>query len=310
MPRESAIAVLSHVSAGSLGVFTREDAAELGITRKQLWSLHQARVIQRVLPGVYRFTAVAPSSEQSLRAALRWGGPDAAAAGRSGGEWYGLEGVRALQPEVIGARNRGKCPAIIVHRPEDLAPFMIRTHRGLRVTGVEATLVALAHVLEPEAFEVACEDARRRQLTSMPSLRAYLKRYGKPGRPGVAPMRALLDELDPKHPSRSTLEVKTRRLLVANGITDFVREFPLKWKGKTYFFDFALRSSRTILETNGRRWHDDPRDFEHDNEKWSVPARHDYRIVFATFDKVTRCPDALIAELRATLRRSGRTARL
>lgn len=299
MPRESAIAALSRAAADSLGVFTRDDAAALDISRKQLWTLHEARAIQRVFPGVYRLTAVALSNEQSLRAALRWGGPKSAAAGRSGGEWYGLEGVRAVQPEILGGRNRGKCPAIIVHRPTDLAPFMIRTYRGLRVTGVEATLVALAHVLAPEPFEIACEDARRRGLTSVPSLRNYVKRYGKAGRPGVGPLRALLDELDPKHASRSTLEVKTRRLLVANGITDFTREFPLTWKGKTYFFDFALRRSRAILETNGRRWHDDPRDFEHDNEKWSVPARHGYRIVFATWDKVTRCPQDLIDELRA-----------
>jgi len=227
MTRESPTGALSRISADTLGVFTGDDALALDISRKRLWSLHRAGVVQRVFPDVYRLTAVAPSHEQSLRAALRWGGPESAAAGRSGGEWYGLEGVRSIRPEILGPRNNKRCPAIIVHRPVDLAPFMIRTYRGLRVTGVEATLVALAHLLEPEAFEIACEDARRRQLTSVPSLRTYLKRHGKAGRPGVAPLRALLDQLDPKHPSRSTLEVKTRRLLVANGITDFTREFPL-----------------------------------------------------------------------------------
>jgi hypothetical protein len=38
-----------------------------------------------------------------------------------------------------------------------------------------------------------------------------------------------------------------------------------------------------ILETNGRRWHDDPADFERDQEQWSVPARHGFRLVFATW---------------------------
>ena len=142
----------------------------------------------------------------------------------------------------------------------------------MRVTGVEATLLRLAYVLDEEAFEVACEDARRRRLTSVAALRAYLDRFGQRGRPGVASMRRLLDQLDPVHPARSTLEVKTRRLLVAHGITDFVREFPLEWNGRTYRFDFAFPARATILETNGRRWHDDAGDYEHDNEKWSVPA--------------------------------------
>ena len=53
---------------------------------------------------------------------------------------------------------------------------------------------------------------------------------------------------------------------------------------------------------DGRRWHDDASDYEHDHEKWSVPARHGYRIVFATWDKVTRRPDELLGELTAAMR--------
>ncbi len=114
-------------------------------------------------------------------------------------------------------------------------------------------------------------------------------------------MRALLRQLDPVHPSRSTLEVKTRRLLVASGLHDFVREYPIVWNGRRYLFDFAFLSRRTILETNGRRWHDDPADYEHDNEKFSVQGRHGCKLVLATWDKVTRQPQALVAELRTTL---------
>jgi very-short-patch-repair endonuclease len=178
---------------------------------------------------------------------------------------------------------------------------MLRTQRGIRTTGVEPTLVALAATLEAEAFEIACEDARRRRLTSVPALNAYLARFGCAGRPGVGVLRGLLHELDPTHPSRSTLEVKTRRLLVAMGHTGFVREFPLEWNRRTYLFDFAFEREQTILEVNGRRWHDDSSDYEHDNEKWSVPGRHGYRIVFATWKKVTQNTDALLQELEATL---------
>ena len=114
-------------------------------------------------------------------------------------------------------------------------------------------------------------------------------------------MRRLLDQLDPQHPARSTLEVKTRRLLVSHGIIGFVREFPLDWHGRTHRFDFAFPDERTILETNGRRWHDDAADYEHDHEKWSVPGRHGYRIVFATWEKVERRPAHLLSELAAAL---------
>ncbi len=63
----------------------------------------------------------------------------------------------------------------------------------------------------------------------------------------------------------------------------------------------SASTGRAILETNGRRWHDDPLDYESDDEKFSVPIRHGYRILFATWAKVTRHPDELLTELAATL---------
>src|SRR5262249_51924950 len=156
-----------------------------------------------------------------------------------------------------------------------------------------ATMLALASRLDAQPLEVACEDARRRRLTTVPALDAYLQRYGRSGRRGAPRLRALLRELDPAHPSRSKLEVLTRRLLGDNRLGGFTREFPLTWGGRVYYFDFGYAADRLIIETNGRRWHDDPSDYEYDNKKWSVPALHGYRMIFATWDKVKYHPDAL-----------------
>ncbi len=302
MDQSAALAVISQLGSRQSGVFRGSDAVARGVARRQLVALCGTGVVDRLLPDTYRLTAITRSDEQGLRAALLWAGGEAAACGRSGGAWYGMEGVRARVPEIVvrpGAHPR--CGDVSVTRTTTLAPLMIRSVRGIRVTGVEATLVRLAHVLDEEALEVACEDARRRQLTSIPALRSYLDRHARPGQRGVAPLRAMLAGLDPVHASRSTLEVKTRRLLVERGIVDFVREYPLTWNSRTHRFDFAFVARRTILEVNGRRWHSDTSDHEHDNEKWSVPGRHGFKLVFATWAKVTRQPDGLVAELLATL---------
>jgi very-short-patch-repair endonuclease len=302
MAHESALGALSRLSAPAFGVFRGRDAVDLKVSRKQLAALRAAGVIERIHADTYRMTAVPRSNAQSLRAALLWAGETAAAAGRSAGELYGLEQVHAPKPEIVIPRScRVRSEDVVVHSTKDRHALLLRRRQGLQVTGVEPTLVALAASLESEAFEVACEDARRRGLTSVPALRSYLAQHAIGGRPGVAPLRALLDEIDPVHAARSTLEVKTRRLLVAHGFTEFVREFPLDWNNRRYLFDFAFESRRTILETNGRRWHDDPTDYEHDNEKWSVPGRHGYRLVFATWHKVTRTPSQLLGELSTTL---------
>jgi very-short-patch-repair endonuclease len=302
MLNSRSIGELSKLSAGSFGVFRGSEAVRAGVSRNQLTALIAAGVLERALPDVYRMTVVPSSDEQRLRAALLWAGETAVVAGLSAGALYRLEGVRSPRPEIVVPNsNHVRSKSVVVHRTDDQRPLMVRRFRGLQVTGVEATLVSLAHLLDGEAFEVACEDARRRRLTGVPALRAYLERFRRSRLHGFRATRDLLDDLDPVFPSRSTLEVKTRRLLVAHGITGFQREFPLEWDGHTHHFDFVFEPRRTILETNGKRWHDDASDYEHDNEKWSVPGRHGYRLVFATWEKVTRQPAQLLAELTATL---------
>ncbi|HEY3831716.1 MAG TPA: hypothetical protein VGO03_05445 [Acidimicrobiia bacterium] len=235
---------------------------------------------------------------QRLQAALLWAGPAAVGAGESAGGEYGLEGVLADRPELAVPRSFGKrCAGVTTTHTDRADALMVRRYNGVRITGVEATIVRLAHLLDGEALEIAFEDARRRKLTSMPAMTAYLDRHARRGQRGVATLRALMRELDPTHPSRSTLEVKTRRLLRANGINDFVREFPLEG----YFFDFAFLARNTILETNGKRWHDDPVDYEYNNKKWSIPGEHGIKLVFATWHKVTATPDDFIEQLRRTL---------
>jgi hypothetical protein len=301
--------LLSRLSASHDGVFRGSCAVESGVTRKQLSALLAAGVITRELPDTYRMTAVARSPAQHLRAALVWAGEDAAADGRCAAAIYNLEGIAARQPEIVVPHGRRvRAPGVTVRRATDFSALMVREHRGAGVTGIEATLVALAALVDEEALEIACEDARRRRLTSVPALRAYVDRFGRPGRPGIGSMRRLLAQLDPASPSKSTLEVKTRRLLVVAGLRDFVREFPLAWGGRVHCFDFAFEQRQTILETNGRRWHDDPVDYERDNEKWSVPGRHGYRLVLATWKKVTERPGELLAELATTLTACRRCA--
>ena len=70
MPKDPAPAVLLRLAVRSLGVFRGRDAAALGVARKQLTHLCASGIIERLHPDVYRMTAVAPSHEQHVRAAL------------------------------------------------------------------------------------------------------------------------------------------------------------------------------------------------------------------------------------------------
>jgi hypothetical protein len=175
MPESTALGALSRSSAPTLGAFRGRDAVAEGVSRKRLERMQSTGAIERFLPDTYCLTVVPASNAQRLHAAILWAGPETAVAVRSSGELYRFEGVRATKPEiVVPSRVRAKSRDVIVHHSDDRAAMMIRNVNGLPVTGVEATLLALAHVLDAEALEIACEDARRRQLTSVLALRAYL----------------------------------------------------------------------------------------------------------------------------------------
>ncbi len=135
MAQESPLGILSGLSARSLGVFRGRAAVELGLSRKQLTSLCKCGVVVRELPDTYRMTAVPRSGEQRIRAALLWAGDDAAAAGTSAGELFGLEGVCAPQPEIVVSRSsRIRSPRVIVHHSDDRAALMVRNLR--KVIGI------------------------------------------------------------------------------------------------------------------------------------------------------------------------------
>src|SRR5262245_18788875 len=152
LTREAASALLSSLSAKGGGVFRGAVAVAHGVHRNQLTALVAAGVVVRVFPDTYRMAAVPETDDLRLRAALCWAGEGAAAAGRSAGWVYRLEGVTASTPEVVVTRSRGaRHSDIVVRHVDEPAALMMRRYNGSPVTGIEATLLALAHELDGEA---------------------------------------------------------------------------------------------------------------------------------------------------------------
>ena len=235
-------------------------------------------------------SAIPRSNRERLRAALLWAGDQAAAAGRSAGELYGLEGVRSATPEIV-------VPSAL--RPRSAG---VRASRTLaRDRDAEARPRGrTARRLAPTcpSVEIACEDARRRRLRQFRAQRTGPFGGARRARVDACALgrsstrRIRLARRSRSRPDACSLRTASPTSCASSRST---------WNGRTYFFDFCFELERVILEVNGRRWHDDAADYERDNEKWSVPGRLGYRIVFATWDTVTRRPERLLNELAVTL---------
>ena len=256
MPKEAPAARLSRLSENSCGVFPRRSGEHGRRDREPMAAPLPPGVIERMLPHTYRMVAVSTSVRATIAGRPALGGDEAAAAGRSAGERYGLEGVHAVRPEIVvptrTARRTDFAKVYFGERAIDDPGGRRAAHDRRRGHAAAARARARQRGVRDRVRgrPAAATDLR-------PRAAAYLERHARRGRPGVGALRGCSPSSIPMHPARSTLEVKTRRLLVAHGFDDFVREFPLDWKGRTYRYDFAFPTRRTILETNGRRWHDD-----------------------------------------------------
>jgi very-short-patch-repair endonuclease len=250
-----------------------------------------------VLPGVLRIAGAPTSREQEFRSAILWAGHGALVSHRAAGELWPFDGVTATKPEItLPASVVKRVPQVIVHHTRTSLAER-RTRRGLPTTTPERTIIDLAGALRAEPLEIAFESARRDRLVTTKSVDRALERLGSRGRDGTASLQTLLNFLADEPPCESALEVITARMLRASDLPTPQRQVEVTAFGRKYRLDFAWPDARVALECDGRKWHES--DFERDRRRWSaISAATGYRIVWATWQRVRREPEQILAELR------------
>src|SRR4051812_37320203 len=103
---------LAEVAARQLGLFTRRDAADAGVSPSQLRRLVERGVVERIAPAVFRFAASARSWHQRVLAAVLDGGPECLASHRTAATLHGFDGFRSEVIEVL-------VPMAVFHRRKD-----------------------------------------------------------------------------------------------------------------------------------------------------------------------------------------------
>ncbi len=145
-------------------------------------------------------------------------------------------------------------------RPEDLI-----THRGIPTTTPIRTLLDLATILTPNQLEAAVSETDVLDLIDPETLRAELE--SRKGRPGVRPLRALLD----RHTYRMTeteLERRFLRIVKSTGLP--LPETQQQLAGRT---DFHWPALGLVVETDGWRYHRTAARQARDNRRMQAPRR-------------------------------------
>ena len=251
------ITAVEALAARQFGVFTRSQALALGVGPNSLRRCLGAGRWSRVLPTVYRVTAVPVSYRQRAMAAVLWSTPDGLASHATAARLWGLEGVHSDQIHLCVPRgHRLRHDHVVVHSTRDLIPADRSLVHGIPATSPLRTVLDLAEVLDSLSFEIAVEDGLRRRLFSPGQLLWRANDRAGSGLAGAAAIHSLLRRRATLGLTDSGWEVRVARVLTEAGLPEPVRQLEIQTPDGTRTVDLAYLGPPVVaFEYDSDRWH-------------------------------------------------------
>ena len=146
------------MAARSHGVVTRAELLDGGITKAEIDGRLRTGSLIAVFRGVYRVGHRAPSVEARYMAAVKAAGEGALLSGLAAAHLFGLVRGTAPPPEV-SARTERRIKGVQVRRVRRLGKGDGTVRRGIPVTTVPRTLIALSSLLSFDELAKAAHEA-------------------------------------------------------------------------------------------------------------------------------------------------------
>jgi very-short-patch-repair endonuclease len=301
-------AALGQLAAGQHGVFTLQQAVDLGISRDTRAHCIRTGRWQIVHAEVYRIAGVPESWRAALLAACFAGSPRGVASHRSAAALWDLPGRRTDLQEIICRRwRRTKQDGLVVHETSALREDDVTEVDGIPVTTVEYTLMALGAVCRPSVVEIALDAALRRELTTLGAVSTLLDSLGKRGRNGVGVLRKVLERRDPLATlPESVMETRLRQLLRRHGLPEPVLQFEIRHEGRFVArVDAAYPERRIAIEYDSYEHHTGKLALVRDSGRRNALVAIDWQTISVTAEDIRLGGDRVVGHLRAALRRAS-----
>ncbi len=275
------LAAITEVSSRQYGLFSRVQAAGLGISDCMLKRALLAGRINHEAEGVYGFPGWPDSWHRRLWRAYLATGPYAVVSFEAAAVLHGLTGFvlgRIVLTTPHGDHHwHGLCE---VRQSTDLRPEHIVMIGGLRVTSVVRTLFDLSAVTSPQRLALAIEDAHITRQCRLDALQAFYEDLRRPGKHGMRKLGRILAERGPGYvPPHSWLQRRLVKVLVAGGLPKPQLEVQLPWRTERESRADALYDDETriLMEADGRRWHVRVDQMAEDRRRDREAQNHGYR---------------------------------
>jgi hypothetical protein len=269
---------IDQCAARQYGLITHEQAAELGLSTRQINGRVASGQWVRVVRGVYRIGGAPVTWHQTALAACVAGPSPTVASHLTAAALHGVANAPLLPHVIVPMKSSARLPIAKVHRA-DVASVDRSRMFGIPCTGIARTLIDCAALLTDRALESMVDDALCRKLTTVAALDP---RRGSPGRTGVARLRRALDAWAGDITPGSPAEMRAQRQLSAWGYPRPERQHPVYDEHGRLIgrLDLAWPDRLIGVEYDSDKWHN-PRRWSHDESRHAAAVRMGWNLLHA-----------------------------
>jgi hypothetical protein len=295
------VRLLTDLAATQDGVFSVDQAAEVGVDRRRLSRAEDAGLLVRRHPRVHAFAGIAPTPQSAIRAAtLQVTGSRA-----SHESALTLHRVPSIPFEVavsVGFGAAHRHDGIRVHRYRRLPDEHSVEVDGIPTTTIERAVVDVASVFGRARLEHLVDQltitSRR---ASVGAIGRALRQVDRRGRLGIGALGEVLDVRRPSEPApRSRLERRVDGLLATAPLPRPLHENPLPSQSELPgFVDRAWTEAMLILEIDGQSWHAREASMAKERARDRAAASVGWQTIRVLDEEVADCPTQVIDDVVA-----------
>jgi hypothetical protein len=242
-------------------VVAREQLREFGTERQIEYRLETGR-LEGVYEAVYRVVGSPDTWYQRLQAACLSSSGANGVSFRAGALMWDLPGGVEIVEVTAPRHRRMQLDGVRVHESRFLTDLDVTYLHGIPVTRPARVLCDLGLLVErgelsPSTYELAFQEAIRRDLVDIPRVWREWERLGGTLRPGGRVVQAMLQSfVPPIRKPETTPEMRLLQLLRAAGCPEPVPQYRVQLSAtREVRLDFAWPESKIYCEFDSFKWH-------------------------------------------------------
>lgn len=295
---------IAAVANGQLGLLSRRQAQDIGVSDAQLRSRVMSGFLLQVGVNTYRLPGAPRDAMADLRALILDLAGWAFASGRTAAALHGFDGF-ALNPPFDVTILRGRNMRRIGHRIHTTTSLALidRTRVGaVPTTSAARTLIDLARLESVERLTIALDSGLRDRKLSEELIHRRIVALRCRGRFGIPRLLEAIEGVEATRGGHSFLERRFLQLLADAGMPSPETQPVLaRAGGRLVRVDFRFPGTPIVVEVLGYRYHRTTQQMSRDAERMNALVAQGLRPYQFTYEQVMDFPVGVLDDVRRAL---------